>query len=398
MLDRRGFLFSAAAAASSPSVAIDRIERLVVWKGREGGVTWFHPRACAIPARGQPRLFMTLQSISGSDVYGPVHWSESRDLGLTWTTPAPIPGMGRRQHPDGIEEGFCDTVPEHHARTGAVLAIAQNVYYKDNRLTRPNELRWPVYIVRSRDGRWSQPRKLEWDNPQASAIYVAGCAQRITLGSGEILIPLSFGPLGREDRAVASALCSFDGRELKIRRSGDELRLAVKRGLLEPSLAFHAGRYYMTIRAEDGRGYATASADGMQWAPIRAWCWDDGEPLVLSTTQQRWLTHSDGLFLVYTRRSPANVNVTRWRAPLYVARVDIANLTLVRASERIVLPMSGDGVNAPDTVAHLGNFHTTPVNAGISLITAGEVLPQRGFRGDTLAARIHWSRPNREAL
>jgi len=154
MPDRRGFLFSAAAAVSSPSVTIGRIERLVPWKGREGGVTWFHPRSCAIPARGQPRLVMTLQSISGSDVNGPVHWSESRDLGLTWTTPAPIPGMGRRRHPDGIEEGFCDTVPEHHARTGAVLAIAQNVYYKDNRLTRPSELRWPVCIVRSRDGRW----------------------------------------------------------------------------------------------------------------------------------------------------------------------------------------------------------------------------------------------------
>ena len=125
----------------------------------------------------------------------------------------------------------------------------------------------------------------------------------------------------------------------------------------------------MTIRAEDGRGYVAASAGGLRWEPIRAWCWDDGEPLALSTTQQRWLTHSDGLFLVYTRRSPANINVTRWRAPLYVARVDIANLTLVRASERIVLPMSGDGVNAPDTVAHLGNFHTTPVNAGISLVT-----------------------------
>jgi hypothetical protein len=91
----------------------------------------------------------------------------------------------------------------------------------------------------------------------------------------------------------------------------------------------------MTIRAEDGRGYVAASAGGLQWAPLRAWCWDDGESLVLSTTQQRWLTHSDGLFL------------------------------------------------------------TTPVNAGISLVTAGEVLPRQDFRGDTLAARIHWSRPNR---
>jgi uncharacterized phage-like protein YoqJ len=27
----------------------------------------------------------------------------------------------------------------------------------------------------------------------------------------------------------------------------------------------------------------------------------------MSTTQQHWLTHSDGLFLVYTRKEPSNV-------------------------------------------------------------------------------------------
>ncbi|MBI4876449.1 MAG: exo-alpha-sialidase, partial [Acidobacteria bacterium] len=160
MLRRRDFVLAAVAAAAPSRAAIGRIERIAVWKGREGGTTWFHPRACAVPGRGRPRLFLTLQSITGSDVYGPVHWSESLDLGLTWSAPAPVPGMGRRGHPDGIEEGFCDTVPEHHAPTGSILAIAQNVYYKDNRLTRPSERRWPVYIVRSRDGRWSELRKL----------------------------------------------------------------------------------------------------------------------------------------------------------------------------------------------------------------------------------------------
>ncbi|MBI4874432.1 MAG: exo-alpha-sialidase, partial [Acidobacteria bacterium] len=213
-----------------------------------------------------------------------------------------------------------------------------------------------------------------------------------TLPGGGILIPLSYGPLGREDRAVCSVLCSFDGDQLKIRRAGNELRLAVKRGLLEPSLALDRGRYYMTIRAEDERGYVTTSADGLQWDTIRPWRWDDGQPLTLSTTQQRWLPHTGGLFLVYTRKAPENLNVMRWRAPLCVAQVDTSNLTLLRATEQIVFPMSGDGVKAPETVAHLGNFHTTAVNRDLSLVTTGEVLPQRGFRGDTLVARIHWRR------
>ncbi len=391
---RRDLLLSALAAASPSPVAIRRIERLTIWKGRGGGTTWFHPRACAI---GRGRLFLTLQSITGSDYYGPVHWSESSDLGVTWSDPKPIPGMGRVQHPDRLEEGFCDTVPEYHARTGSVLAMAHNVYYKDNRLTMPSERRWPVYVVRSRQGQWSERRKLEWDNPDANAMYTAGCAQRLTLPNGDILIPLSYGPLGRTDRAVTSVLASFDGNELKIRRRGSELRLAVKRGLLEPSLAVLGGRYYMTIRAEDDRGYVTSSADGLLWESIRPWSWDDGEPLTMSTTQQRWLAHSDALFLVYTRKAPENVNVMRWRSPLYVARVDTAKLCLVRDTEQIVLPMSGDGVKAPETVAHLGNFHANAASRDISLVTVGETLPKQEFRGDTLVARIHWSRPNQGA-
>ncbi len=398
MNSRREFLGACCAtlAGAAEPLSIRRIERQVIWRGRGGGTIWFHPRVCAIPGP-KPALVMTLQSISGSDYFGPVHWSESRDLGKSWSDPKPIPGMGRVTHPDGVEEGSCDTVPEYHAPTGSILAMAHNVYYKDGKLTRPSEKRWPVYVVRNRKGEWSPLRKLEWDNPDASAIYTSGCSQRVTLANGDILLSLSYGPLGRMDRAVCSALCSFDGQTLKIQRTGNELRLAVKRGLLEPTLAVAAGRYYMTIRAEDDRGYVTTSTDGLKWEPIQPWCWDNGEPLTLSTTQQRWLTHSDGLWLVYTRKDASNINVMRWRAPLFAAQVDLSKLRLIRASERIVFPISADGVNSPKEVAHLGNFHTNAVTREFSLVTVGETIPAREFRGDTLAARVYWSRPNRNA-
>lgn len=398
MTTRREFLGASCAtlAGAAPPCSIGRIERQIIWRGRDGGTTWFHPRACTIPRR-RPTLFMTVQSISGSDFYGPVHWSESHDLGKRWSDPQPIPGMGRVTNPDGVEEGSCDTVPEYHAPTGTVLAMAHNVYYKDGKLTRPSERRWPVYIVRDRTGQWSQLRKLEWDNPEASAMYTSGCSQRVTLPGGDIVVSLSYGPLGRTDRAVCTALCSFDGRTLTIRKTGNEHRLAVKRGLLEPTLATCAGRYYMTIRAEDDRGYVSVSGDGLQWEPLQPWRWDDGEPLTLSTTQQRWLPHSDGLWLVYTRKDASNINVMRWRAPLFVAQVDLKQLRLIRATERIVLPISADGVNAPRDVAHLGNFHTNMVTRDFSLVTAGETLPAKQFRGDTLAARVYWTRPNGSA-
>jgi hypothetical protein len=345
---------------------------------------------------------MTCQSITGSDVFGQVHYATSSDMGKTWCIPKPIKAFERHalsgQGWAGIEEGVCDVVPEYHRQTDTVLAVGHNVYYRDGVLTRPGEGRYSVYAVRDRDGKWSERRTLRWDRSDTDGIYTAGCAQRVTLANGDIVVPLSYGPLGRPDRAVTTVLCRFDGTSLAIFESGNVLRLAMGRGLLEPSLAFLAGRFYMTIRAEDGHGYVSTSPDGLHWAEPLPWCWDDGEPLAMSTTQQRWLVHSDGLFLVYTRKAVENVNVMRWRAPLYVAQVDVRSLCLVRVSERVVLPLLGDGVNDPGHVARMGNFHTVNVSPAESWVTVGETLPAEGWHGDTLLARIRWSVPNQLVL
>ena len=114
----------------------------------------------------------------------------------------------------------------------------------------------------------------------------------------------------------------------------------------------------------------------------------------MSTTQQHWLTHSDGLFLVYTRRDASNANVMRWRSPLWVAQVDVEKRCLIRSTEQVVLPLVGDGVNAPDQVALMGNFHVTNASADESWVTVGEWMPRNGYKGDVLLTRIRWSKPN----
>ena len=48
-----------------------------IWRGRDGGTTWFHPRACPIPGP-KPALLMTLQSISGS--LKPPRWPEATQV------------------------------------------------------------------------------------------------------------------------------------------------------------------------------------------------------------------------------------------------------------------------------------------------------------------------------
>ena len=378
-----------------PAPLIEAIEQETIWRGRDGqgDGTWFHPRCCRIP--GEPDvLAMAVQTISGSDVFGPVHVSYSEDAGRVWRKPVPILGLGRTLHPDGVEEGVCDTVPSYHPRTGAVLFMGWNVYYLDGKLTRPSEQRWPVYVVSRPDGSWTPPKKLAWDDPEATAIYGSNCSQRVLLPSGDFLVPLTFGPLGRDDRMVTTVRCTFDGERLTVAERGNSLSLAVKRGLLEPSIAHWGGQYWMTIRAEDGHGYLATSGDGLRWAEQQPWTWDDGEPLTMSTTQQHWVEHSEALYLVYTRRDTTNVNVMRWRAPLWIAQVDADRKTLLRATEQVAVPLKGDGVNGADEVARLGNFHPVNATPWESLITVGETIPSKAFSGDTLQARIHWSRPN----
>ena len=407
-MKRREFLQTAAASILASSIGltssgcykkhsselIEKIQTEIIWPGRTEGRTWFHPRACMLPGNPDPIALMTCQTISGSDVFSQVFWSISSDNGKTWTEPEPISALGRQTLPDGIEEGTCDVVPDYHSQTNTVLAIGHNVYYKNNVLTKPNENRYPVYVIRDSAGNWSKRKKLEWDHPETSGIYTSGCAQRITLENGQLILPLSFGPKERADRAVCSVLCGYDGNEIKILKFGNVLRLAVKRGLLEPTLTRFNSTYFMTIRTEDGYGYVTTSEDGLQWQKQQRWCWENGEPLTMSTTQQRWLTHSNGLFLVYTRKAKHNINVMRWRAPLYVAQVDVKNMCLIRESEKIVFPLVGDGINNSDHVARMGNFHVVNANPNESWITVGETLPHDGWKGNTLLGRIIWTKAN----
>ena len=194
---------------------IASIERSVLWNGRKSGKSWFHPRACLIPpAKGAdtPVVFMTLQEITGSDNFGQVHWTVTSDLGRTWRTPEPIPAFARSPIDGGLEEGVCDVVPQFHPPTGVVLAMGHNVYYKAGKLTKPQEDRFPVYAVRTPDGRWSERKQLRWDDPRGSGIYTCGSSERLLLDNGDVLVAISFVERGQVNRKVTSFRCTFDGK------------------------------------------------------------------------------------------------------------------------------------------------------------------------------------------
>ena len=138
---------------------IESIEKVVLPAPPVKGGTWFHPRACMVGKKA----FMTLQEIKGSDFFGPVHWTTSDDLGKTWSAFQPAPPLGWVPQDSGGHVGVCDVTPEFHAKTGSVLALGQNVFYKTARFEREQPARRPagnsgeLQLARVR---WSQPNGL----------------------------------------------------------------------------------------------------------------------------------------------------------------------------------------------------------------------------------------------
>ncbi len=369
-----------------------------LWTNRDGSATsWFHPRACLLPTDSS--LLMTMQSIGGSDFYGPVVYCTSIDRGKIWTAPELVPGLGRIPISGDIEEGVCDVVPDFHDASGKAVAIGHNVYYHNGRLfdslsdfrvesPGPKLNRYPVYTVYDPQQGWCQKRRrLNHELFRNCSIYSCGCSQKIFNPQGKILIPMTFGLFDRKDRMVTTCQAEFDGDELKITGIGQVIELPRGRGLLEPSLVFHAGINYMTIRAEDDHGYVTSSRDGLRWDPIQPWCWENGTPLKMSSTQQHWLILGDKIYLIYNRENQENKNIFRWRAPLFIAEVDESTLRLKSQTEQIIIPCRSVG-NDPANIPGMGNFHATQLDENEAIVTTGEEAMQNNYWGDTLLARL----------
>jgi hypothetical protein len=140
----------------------------------------------------------------------------------------------------------------------------------------------------------------------------------------------------------------------------------------------------------DQHGYVAVGNDGLQFGKPRVWRFDDGDTLGNYNTQQHWVTHSAGLFLVYTRRGANNDHVFRHRAPLFMAQVDPEKLVVLRKTERILVPNFG---------ARLGNFAVMNLNEDETWVTTAEAMwpkgvEQYGANARVFAARILWKNPN----
>lgn len=358
-----------------------------------------HPRAGIIPGAGKnglPRVVMTMNSLdlSGSDVFKAMYSMQSDDLGKTWTEAVEIDTLAPRYEIiEGVERpvAVSDFWPGWHKRSGVILGTGHTVVYTPDwkvKSPRPRNTSYSVYDPASSS--WSPWSKLIMPDPKKFYNSGAGCTQRYNKPDGTILLPVSFNPSGKSS-IVTILHCSFDGKQLNYLKHGNELSVADDtRGLGEPSLTFFKGEYFLTIR-NDKLGFVSKSSDGLNFTTIKPWRFNDGTDLGNYNTQQHWVTHSDGLFLVYTRRGASNNHVFRHRAPLFMAQVDPGNLCVLRDTEQILVPERG---------ARLGNFGVTDIGSHETWVTVSEWMQPKGVEkygsdGSIFIARILWEKRNR---
>jgi hypothetical protein len=252
---------------------------------------------------------------------------------------------------------------------------------------RPRGIAYAVYDAPSKQ--WAAWNTVDLPAEPKFQCAGSGSVQRVDLPGGDVLIPIYFKEPTQSQYSVTVCRCRFDGRTLEYVEHGNELTVPIKRGLYEPSLTQFRGRFYLTMRNDD-HGYVSVSDDGLHLEPQRKWTFDDGSDLGNYNTQQHWVTHSDGLFLVYTRRGADNDHVFRHRAPLFIARVDPDKLHVIRETEQILVPQRG---------ARLGNFGVVEVSPEETWVTVTEWMQPKGVEkhgsdNSVFVAKLKWNRPN----
>lgn len=384
---------------SSEATSDFEIQLDIVMKHDDGKFLWYHPRVAAIPGAGRdgkPAVLMTLQKhLHTSDHYSGLYDMRTNDLGSAWSGPSMRPELDWQDGGGGVTVAVADVTPGWHPRSKKVLAVGAEVRYSpegEQLEDQPRACQTAYAVWDPKTEKWTRWRRLELPAGPQFDYARSACAQWVAQADGTVLLPFYVGKDHNGPWGVTVVQCSFDGDQVKYLRHGDVLSLPVDRGLYEPSLIRHGDRYFLTIR-NDQKGYVTRGTDGLHWEPIRPWTFDDGTDLGSYNTQQHWLSHRNGLYLVYTRRGANNDHIIRHRAPLFIARVDPERLCVLRATERVLIPERG---------GEYGNFGATAINDHEAWVTVGEGVwdddaRKRGAEGALFVARVLWSQPGRKA-
>lgn len=383
------FFAGHAMAAEPVEIKIERSVALKSEPGRKDGAYWMHPRAALIPGE-KPIVVMVISKILGkSDFYGGLNIMRSEDRGRTWQGPAAPPELVWVSEGE-VNIAVADVTPLYHAPSGKLIAIGAQVRYSPQGKQledQPRAHQTAYTVFDPGENSWTKWRRLEMPEGQMFNFARCACAQWMIEADGSALLPCYIGPGTHKPFSSTVVRCRFDGKTLTYLEHGNVLKLNVKRGLYEPSLVKHQGRYFMTMR-NDLKAYVCTSEDGLKFTKPKEWTFDDGKELGSYNTQAHWVQVGGGLFLVYTRRGANNDHVVRHRAPLFIGQVDVAKLRVIRSTERILVPERG---------ATLGNSGVCVINANEAWVTVSEAninrpeAVKRGADGSAYVVKVQAS-------
>ena len=342
---------------------------------------FFHPSPCALP---DGRWLLSFQRILNADCYGAPELTTTTDEGGHWSAPVPIAPLGTTSLVNGLQLGVADVRPMLSPDGGKVLFIGCNATYVNNQASvyqsdvavAADYERGAYYTVYDlATNIFGKKKVLRNPRLEPQREWRVACAQGCVTPDGDWLLPAYFEHSEKFEYMKGYFSSRYAVETVKVRLEGDtlvpvawsnQLTYETMRGFIEPSLIRRPGGYFLTIRAEDGRAYATRSADGLSWPQPQAWHFDDGMPLHTDSTQQHWLAAGGRLFLVYTRHSPESARAMRYRSILFLAEVDeaAAGPTLLKETEMMLYPpRREDGLDGV-----LGNFHVCSLPDGSALV------------------------------
>ncbi|NDW08563.1 exo-alpha-sialidase [Dysgonomonas sp. 520] len=384
------FIFHACKASTRQSIVLFNIEREVTY--RSADTLFLQARSAFFPKNGKTEYMMTMSIYGhGTHAYGDIYEAYSKD-GKKWSTPDVVENLKRHLTYDNLVRSFGDVTPEWHEKTKTVLCTGKTFFaypqdtagIKGNRRMDIEHLQEVAYAVFDpSENRWSGIKSVEFpdklDNGDDFYCVNAGCTQRTDLKNGNVLLPIRY----LKDRNYVSTviLCSYDGQEMKYLKHGTTFTVPQHRGLYEPSICNYKGEYFLTMRG-DNSAYVAKSKDGLSYEPMKEWQFNDGEWLGSYNTQQHWVSNSKGLFLIYTRKGADNDNIFRHRAPLFIAQVDPANLTVLKETEQVLIPI-------PESEGDLGNFGVIHINDNETWVTVS-VTPKDIRQTENIIAKIKW--------
>ncbi|WP_236978035.1 hypothetical protein [Membranihabitans maritimus] len=360
-----------------------------IMSGHTDSTTWFYP-SIGVVMESPKMLVLTIQEMKKgrSDVFTPVVSQYSLDDGFSWSSLQNRNDAFSFRDEKGLTIGMCNFTPKWHLVSKTLLGTCHSVPYRNGALV--YEQRTPIWsIYNPKTHEWTKWQFLQLPNDPKYYETNTCADQRIDLPNGDILLPIYYRGKGGKTYTTCVIKCSFDGKDLGYLEHGSELSIDIDRGLFEPSLTRFGDEYYLTIR-NDKKGYWAKSEDGLNFSEPQVWRFDNGEEVGTYNTMQHWVTHSEGLFLVYTRKGANNDHVVRHRAPLFIAQVNSQSMNLIRETERILVPNRG---------ASVGNFSVTNINENETWVTVAERMTGKGEElfgasGNVYASKIKWGRSN----